>query len=196
MPCSVGNIMIRVFVCYVIESSQMGANPSKSKQIILQSGWYDCLRIVWKIADIGIDHDTVCAGVVCAATPGTARVEPVVAFGRTGRPHECCAGNGSTNHNSADRMSGQFLVYHENEAIHNDKSRDEYDDEPSCWNFLAGNAIVMTFSVHRYSVRIIDQCDVTIASGSHIDDVTIAKLLTFEILSRAARNERYDFLFI
>ena len=28
---------------------------------------------------IGIDHDTVCAGVVCAATPGTARVEPAVA---------------------------------------------------------------------------------------------------------------------
>ena len=41
-------------------------------------------------------------------------------------------------------------------------------------------------SVHRYSVRIIDQCDVTIASGSHIDDVTIAKLLTFEIVSGAA----------
>ena len=28
---------------------------------------------------IGIDNDTVCAGVVCAATPGTARVEPAVA---------------------------------------------------------------------------------------------------------------------
>ena len=48
-------------------------------------------------------------------------------------------------------------------------------------------------SVHRYSVRIIDQCDVTIASGSHIDDVTIAKLLTFEIISGAARNKRYGF---
>ena len=48
-------------------------------------------------------------------------------------------------------------------------------------------------SVHRYSVRIIDQCYVTIVSGSHIDDVTIAKLLTFEIISAAARNERYDF---
>ena len=30
---------------------------------------------------IGIDDDTVCAGVVCAATPGTARVEPAVARG-------------------------------------------------------------------------------------------------------------------
>ena len=48
-------------------------------------------------------------------------------------------------------------------------------------------------SVHRYSVWMIDQCDVTIASGSHIDDVTIAKLLTFEIISGAARNERYGF---
>ena len=48
-------------------------------------------------------------------------------------------------------------------------------------------------SFYRYSVGIIDKCDVTIASGLHIDDVTIAKLLTFEIISGAARNERYDF---
>ena len=48
-------------------------------------------------------------------------------------------------------------------------------------------------SVYRISVRIIDQCDVTMASGSHIDDVTIAKLLTFEVISGAARNERYGF---
>ena len=40
-------------------------------------------------------------------------------------------------------MSGQFIFYHENEAIHNDKSRDDHDDEPPCWNALAGNAIVM-----------------------------------------------------
>ena len=65
------------------------------------------------------------------------------ASGRAGRPHECCAGSGSINHDSADRMSGQFQFYHENEAIHNDKSRDEHDDEPPCWNALAGNAIVM-----------------------------------------------------
>ena len=48
-------------------------------------------------------------------------------------------------------------------------------------------------SVHRYSVRTIDRCDITIARGLHIDDVTIAKLLTFEIISGAARNERYGF---
>ena len=59
-----------------------------------------------------------------------------------GRRAAAC-GSGSTNHDSADRMSGQFLFYHENEAIHNDKSRDDHDDEPPCWNALAGNAIVM-----------------------------------------------------
>ena len=59
------------------------------------------------------------------------------------RPHECLAGSGSTNHDCADRMSGQFLFYHEHEAIFNDKSRDDHDDEPPCWNALAGNAIVM-----------------------------------------------------
>ena len=48
-------------------------------------------------------------------------------------------------------------------------------------------------SVYRYSVRIIDQCDVTIANGSHIDDIIIAKLLTFEIISGASRIEWYDF---
>ena len=63
--------------------------------------------------------------------------------GRAGQPHECCAGSGSTNHDSADCMSGQFQFYHENEAIHNDKLRDDHDDEPPCWNALAGNAIVM-----------------------------------------------------
>ena len=116
------------------------------------------------------------------------------ACGRVSRPHECCAGSGSTNHSSADCMSGQFLFYHENEAIHNDKSRDDHDDEPPCWNVLADNVIVMMkASIDRYSVRIIDRCDVTIASGWHMDDVTIAELLTFEIISGAARNERYGF---
>ena len=59
------------------------------------------------------------------------------------RPHERCVGGGSTNHDRADRISGQFLFYHENEAMHNDKSRDDHDDEPPCWNALADNAIVM-----------------------------------------------------
>ena len=75
---------------------------------------------------IGIDHDTVCAGVVCAATPGTARVGPAVAWLL-----------------AADRMSVQFLFYHENEAIHSDESRDDHDDKLPCSNALAGNVIVM-----------------------------------------------------
>ena len=58
---------------------------------------------------------------VCAATPGS----------------------GSTNHDSTVRKSGQFLFYHENKAKHNDKSRDDHDDEPPSWKALADNAIVM-----------------------------------------------------
>ena len=56
--------------------------------------------------------------------------------------------------------------------MHNDISRDGHDDELPCWQRHCDDE-----SVHRYSVRIIYQCDVTIASGSHIDDITIAKLL-------------------
>ena len=40
-------------------------------------------------------------------------------------------------------MSGQFLFYHEKEGKHNNKSQDDHDDEPPCWNALADNAIVM-----------------------------------------------------
>ena len=70
------------------------------------SGYFDqsARSIETRCVVIGIDHDTVCTGVVCAATPGTAR----------------------------DRMSGQFLFYHENGAKHNDKSCDDHDDEPPC----------------------------------------------------------------
>ena len=48
--------------------------------------------------------------------------------------------------------------------------------------------------IHRNSVTIIDQCDITIASSSHIDLVTIAQLLTFEIISGVARNEWYGMM--
>ena len=50
--------------------------------------------------------------------------------------------------------------------------------------------------VHRFNDRIIDQCEVTIASGSHIEDVITAKLLTFEIISGAGRNKQYDFVYL
>ena len=103
--------------------SDNGLSPDRRQAII----WTNA-RI---LLIIGIDHDTVCAGVVCAATPGTARVgRPSRGRLRPRRPaHECCAGSGSTNHDSADRMSGQFLFYHEKEAKHNDKSREDHDDE-------------------------------------------------------------------
>ena len=100
--------------------------------------------------------------------------------------------NGSTNHYSADCMSGQFIFYHENEAMHCDKCS---KDEPTiavkmkrhAETSLAGNGIVMKAS------RIISQYGVTIASGSCIDDVTITQLFSFEIISGAIRNEQYEF---
>ena len=64
-----------------------------------------------QVMAIGIDHDTVCAGVVgtaiqhstscagrCAAAPA----------GTTSAVPDC-----STNHSNADRISGQFLFYHD-----------------------------------------------------------------------------------
>ena len=68
-----------------------------------------------------------------------------------GRLHECRAGSGSTNHDSADRMSDQFLFYHENEAIHTDKSRDDHDDKPPCWNARLTKAYVVTIQIYRNS---------------------------------------------
>ena len=44
-----------------------------------------CLAMV-----IGIDYDMVCAGVVCATTPGTARVGPAVARPRWPAPRVLC----------------------------------------------------------------------------------------------------------
>ena len=85
----------------------------------------------------------------------------------------------STNQSSADRMSGQFLVYHANEAIDCDKCS---EDELSCWNVPDWQRH-WDENVHRNSVRVIVQYDVTIASGSCIDDVTITHLFSFEIVS-------------
>ena len=89
---------------------------------------------------IGIDHDTVCAGVVCAASPGIARVGPAVARPLAAAP----AGPTSAVPGvAAQTTTAQTLFYHENEAIFNHKSRDDLNDEPPCWKALAGNAIVM-----------------------------------------------------
>ena len=87
--------------------------------------------------------------------------------------------SGSTNHPSADRMRGQFLFYHENDAIYCNKCSN--DDQP-CWN-VSGCQCHCDESVHRNSVKMIGQYDVTIASGSCIDNVTITNLLLFEIVS-------------
>ena len=152
---------------------------------ILWKGWWV----------IGIDHDTVCAGVVCAATPGTALVgRPARGRKRPrdGRPTSAVPGVAAQTTTAQTVWVVNF-----------------YSTTKTKQNTTINPATIMTMSamlnrpgwqrhcddesVHRYSVRTIDQCDVTIASGSHIDDVTIAKLLTFEIISGAARNERYGF---
>ena len=60
---------------------------------------------------IGIDHDTVCAGVVGTATRHTtscADRRAAVPAGTTSAMPDS-----STNHDNADRISGQFLFYHD-----------------------------------------------------------------------------------
>ena len=58
--------------------------------------------------DIGIDHDTVCAGVVGTAIRNSTSCADRRAAGTTSAVPDC-----STNHDSADRISGQFLFYHD-----------------------------------------------------------------------------------
>ena len=80
------------------------------------------------------------------------------------RPHECCAGSSSTNHSSADRMSGQLLFYHENEAIF---TQWWIPRRPWRWAAMLKRPGWQRHcddkNVHRYSVRIMDQRDVTIS---------------------------------
>ena len=84
---------------------------------------------------IGIDHDKVCAVVVCAATPGTAR-------GRaTAGPTSAVPGVAAQTTTAQTVWVVNF--YFTTKTKHNDKSSDDHDDEPLCWNALAGNAIVM-----------------------------------------------------
>ena len=56
---------------------------------------------------IGIDHDTVCAGVV-----GT-----VIWHSKSCAGRRSAGTTSSTNHDSADRISGQFLFYHDHHFI-------------------------------------------------------------------------------
>ena len=60
---------------------------------------------------IGIDHDMVCAGVVGTAirnSTSCAGRRAAAPAGTTSAVPDC-----STNHDSADRISGQFLFYHD-----------------------------------------------------------------------------------
>ena len=144
--------------------------------------------------NIGIDHDTVCAGVVCAATPGTARVGPAVARPRRLAPRVLCR---EWQHKPPQGRPYEWSIF----ILPRKWSKTQQQIPRRSWRWAAmlkrpgWQRHCDDESVHRsiHSVRIIDQCDVTIASGSHIDNVIIAELLTFEIISGAARNERYGF---
>ena len=114
------------------------------------------------------------------STNGAAR--RAAAYGRLCR-------SGSTNYDNANLMNGRFLFYHENKAIQCDKWS---DNKPSWWNVPVWQRH-WNGSVHRNSVRNIGQYDVTIASGSCIDGVTITHLFSVENVSGASRNERHDF---
>ena len=86
-------------------------------------------------------------------------------------------------------MSGQFLFYHENEAIRCDKCS---DDERPCWT-VPGWQRHCDETVHRNSARIVGQYAVTVAGGSCIDDVTTTHLLLFEIDSGGLGMNGYSF---
>ena len=125
--------------------------------------WLRLPRIIQtcELQVIGIDHDTVCAGVVCAATPGTARVGRP-ARGRAGRPTSAVPGVAAQTTTAQTVWVVNF-----------------YSTTKTKQNTTINPATVMTMSamlnrpgwqrhcddesVHRYSVRIIDQRDVTIA---------------------------------
>ena len=67
---------------------------------------YDTMQMI-----IGIDHNTVCAGVVGTAirnSTSCAGRRAAAPAGTTSAVPDC-----STNHDSANRISGQFLFYHD-----------------------------------------------------------------------------------
>ena len=121
---------------------------------------------------------------VCAATPGTARVGPAVA-----RPALLMLCR-EWQHKPLQRRPYEWSI-----SIQPRKRSNTQRLIPQrSWRWaamlkrLGWQRHCDEESVHINSVRIIDQCDVTIGSGSHIGDVTIAKMLTFEILSGAAKT--------
>ena len=105
-----------------------------------------------------------------------------------GRPLECCAGV------AAQTTAAQTVWVVNFYSI--TKTKQHCDtcshDEPPCWN-VPGWQRHWDGSVHRNSDRIIGQHDVTITSGSWIDGVIITHMFSFEIVSGATSNGRYDF---
>ena len=89
--------------------------PSWPTECLLWENWpsyksttlyQHCINIT-----IGIDHDRVCAGVVGTAirnSTSCAGRRAAAPAGTTSAVPDC-----STNHDSADRISGQFLFYHD-----------------------------------------------------------------------------------
>ena len=114
---------------------------------------------------------------------GTARVGPAVAWPLAAAP----AGPTSTVPEwqnkplepSADRIVVNFYSTTKKKQYISDKCR---DNEPPCWNVL-GWQCHSDERVHGNSVRIIGQYDVTVASGSCIDDVTIASTRDYAVPS-------------
>ena len=90
--------------------------------------------------------------------------------------HSCCDGVAAQN---PPAQTVWVVDFYSNVAIHCGKCS---DDAPPCWNVPAWQRY-WDGSVHRNSVRIIGQNDVTITSGCFIDDVTITPLYLFETAS-------------
>ena len=98
----------------------------------------------------------------------------------------------STDRDSQERMSGQILAslaFHENEAIHADKSS---DDEPPCRNVLANNNIVIT-KASRETVSELSISMTTLQLAAHVSMTsTQPSCLHLEMVSRTIGNGRYD----
>ena len=78
-------------------------------KIVIFVGQIICWDILCMV--IGIDHDTVCAGVGSTAIRHSTKCA-----GRRAAAPACttrAVPDGSTTHDSADRISGQFLFYHD-----------------------------------------------------------------------------------
>ena len=91
---------------WTLSSSQWRCQPGRFSMAAHRHdrrGIYRCVLLRFR-GRIEIDHSygLRCRGLCCHcrhSTRGAGRKRP-----RDGRPHSCCAGSGSTNHSSADRI--------------------------------------------------------------------------------------------